>query len=150
MSAELKVRTKSFAIACVAFFDTLPKDYASQHFGRQLLRSSTSVAANYRAACRARSDSELFAKLCICEEEADECTFWFELIEQTNRSCPPSALVSEANQLTAMIVTAKKKLRASGKVREEVAPYGPKTETHHPRFLDETDSSTFDLQPSTL
>jgi four helix bundle protein len=76
----LKFRTKQFAVMVITFCRTLPKDEEFSIIKKQLIRSATSTAANYRAVCRARSDAEFFAKLSIVVEEADETLFWLELI----------------------------------------------------------------------
>lgn len=81
-----KKRTKTFAAQIVLFYDSLPKDSSTQVMGRQLIRSATSTAANYRATCIARSDKEFYAKLSITVEEADETLFWLELFEETNKA----------------------------------------------------------------
>jgi four helix bundle protein len=73
-------RTKTASLRVIRLFQQLPRSGEAQVLGKQLLRSATSVAANYRAACRGRSPSEWYAKLCICVEEADETLFWLELI----------------------------------------------------------------------
>jgi four helix bundle protein len=80
---------------------------------RQLLRSATSVGANYRAACRARSPQEMFSKLSIVEEEADECLYWIELLHES-KMAPGQALRplhDSANEILAMTVASKKTLR---------------------------------------
>lgn len=123
-SGDLVSRTQTFAVDCVKFVDSLPRDFVTQHFARQLLRSATSVAANYRAACRARSNAELHSKLWICEEEADETLFWLDMLHQANRATIDPRLTSEASQLTAMFVAAKKRLRAKAEIRESVMEYG--------------------------
>lgn len=81
-----KRRTKTFAGRIVLFYDQLPKDSSTQVMGKQLIRSATSTAANYRAACIARSDREFYAKLSITVEEADETLFWLELFEETKKA----------------------------------------------------------------
>lgn len=122
---DLRARTQTFAIQVVKFVDGLSRDPASSHFGKQLLRSATSVAANYRAACRGRSDQELYAKLCICEEEADECLFWLEMLAACRGEQSADSLTKEAAELLAMFVTSKKTLRHRiAVVREEIVEYG--------------------------
>lgn len=79
---QFKKRTKDFALLVIRLYKTLPKDDLERTIGRQLLRSATSVAANYRAACRARSKREFFAKISIVLEEADESQFWLEVLEE--------------------------------------------------------------------
>jgi four helix bundle protein len=80
----LRVRTRDFAIRIVKLFQALPKSTEAQVVGRQLLRSGTSVAANYRAACRARSKAEFISKIGIVVEEADESVFWIDLLGTTD------------------------------------------------------------------
>src|SRR3954452_12229159 len=81
MTAEqLKERTKKFGIRTVKVVEKLPTKRSAATIGQQLLRCGTSVGANYRAACRARSDAEFRAKLGICEEEADEAIYWLDVI----------------------------------------------------------------------
>jgi len=75
-----KSRLKQFALRIIKLYQGLPKSGEAQIIGKQLLRSATSVAANYRAACRARSGKEFFSKLSIVVEEADETLFWLELL----------------------------------------------------------------------
>ena len=80
---EFRNRTKLLALNIIRFYQTLEKDGVSQVLGKQLLRSSTSVAANFRAATRARSTKEFYAKLCITVEESDESLFWLEMINES-------------------------------------------------------------------
>src|SRR2546430_2329589 len=77
---QLQDRTKQFAIRVIKAFARLPKDEAARIIGRQFLRSGTSLAANYRAACRARSAPDFISKISIVAEETDETLFWFELL----------------------------------------------------------------------
>jgi len=85
LTAEhLQERTKKFSLQIIFLFRTLPKTTDAQVIGRQLLRAATSVAANYRAACRARSKAEFVAKLSIVVEEADEVMLWLELLEEAD------------------------------------------------------------------
>jgi four helix bundle protein len=103
-ATELKARTKEFAIRVVKLFRALPKTDEARVLGRQVLRSGTSVAANYRAACRARSKAEFIAKIGVVVEEADETVFWLELLVDTG-IVPPSRmnkLLDEANELLAI------------------------------------------------
>ena len=80
---QLQDRTKEFAIRIVKAFARLPKDEATRIIGRQFLRSGTSLAANYRASCRARSGGDFISKISIVAEEADETLFWFELLVES-------------------------------------------------------------------
>ena len=104
---QLKARTKQFALRCMKLADSLPRNTPSARaIANQLVRCGTSVGANYRAACRGRSRSEFVSKLGIVEEEADESTFWMELI--CDGGIKPTRLVDplrrEADELTRIIV----------------------------------------------
>jgi len=77
---EYRERTKKFALRIIKLFQCLPKNDAAKIMGKQLLRSGTSVGANFRAACRARSKAEYISKLNIALEEADESCYWIELL----------------------------------------------------------------------
>jgi four helix bundle protein len=81
---ELQDRTKRFAIRIVKMFKALPKTDEARIIGKQVLRSGTSVAANYRAVCRARSKAEFAAKMGVVVEEIDETVFWMELLVETD------------------------------------------------------------------
>jgi len=101
---ELKKRTKQFAIRIVKLFRSLPRSEEARIIGRQMLRSGTSVAENYRAVCRARSKAEFIAKIGIVVEEADETVLWLELLVDT-AMMPASRmakLLVEANELLAI------------------------------------------------
>jgi len=107
---ELKKRTKQFALQAIRLVEALPRTRAAEVIGNQLLRSATSVAANYRAACRARSQADFIHKLGLVEEEADESLFWLELMVEANL-LPATAvqeLIREANELTAIFVSSRK------------------------------------------
>ena len=79
-----KERTKKLALRVIKLFQSLPKTDEAIIIGKQLLRSATSVAANYRASCRARSDAEFFSKISIVVEEADEVLFWLEILQDAD------------------------------------------------------------------
>ena len=81
---ELKQRTKQFTLRVIKLYQSLPKTTEAQIIGKQLLRSVTSIAANYRAACRARSNSEYYSKVSIVIEETDETMFWLEILWEAN------------------------------------------------------------------
>src|SRR5947208_12900170 len=101
---ELKARTKQFGLRILKLFQALPRSDEAKVIGRQLLRSGTSVGANYRAVCRARSRREFVSKMGIVVEEADESLFWFELLVE-GEIIPAKRLVSlmsDGNQLLAM------------------------------------------------
>src|SRR5215470_15133157 len=80
---ELRERTKQFAYRVVRLYRSLPKTTEAQLAGKQLLRCGTSVAANYRAVCLARSHAEFVARMGIVAEEADESVLWLEMLEET-------------------------------------------------------------------
>ncbi len=103
-SEELKRRTKSFAIRVIRMIEKLPVNSTSRVIGYQLLKSSTSVGANYRAACRSRSRQEFISKIKIVEEESDESLYWLELIKELQifKTELISDLIKEANELTAI------------------------------------------------
>ena len=77
---QMRTRCKKFACEIIRFYDKLSKTDAIRIVGKQLLRAATSVAANYRAACRGRSHAEFYSKICIVVEEADETQFWLEIL----------------------------------------------------------------------
>jgi four helix bundle protein len=109
----LKERTKAFGLRVIRLFRALPRSGESGVIGHQLLRSGTSVGANYRAVCRARSTAEFVAKLGIVIEEADESLYWLELLEAAeivpvHRLAP---LHEECNELTAIFVSARETAR---------------------------------------
>ncbi len=112
---EFKTRTKQLALRVIRLFQALPKTSEAQIIGKQLLRSATSVAANYRAACRARSGKELFSKLSIVVEEADEVLFWIELLIESNiiEKTLLGSLHQEAEEILKIVAVARK--NAQGK-----------------------------------
>jgi four helix bundle protein len=103
---NLKDRTKLFAINVIKFVRGLPKNEINGVLGRQLLRAGTSVGANYRSASRSRSTPDFVAKMTIVEEEADECSYWMELLTYEDDGLKRKALPlwKEANELTAIAV----------------------------------------------
>jgi four helix bundle protein len=103
-SEELRLRTKKYAGQVIRFVNNLPKGMAYDVIGRQLMRSATSVAANYRATCRARSRPDFVNKLGIVEEEADETLFWFEMLIESGKcqESTVSSLVNEAKEIVAI------------------------------------------------
>jgi len=107
---ELKTRTKQFGLCVMKLVGALPNDTVGRAIGNQLVRSGTSVGANYRAACRGRSKAEFVAKLGIVVEEADECGYWLELIieGQLLAANLVEPLLQEANELTAIMVASRK------------------------------------------
>jgi four helix bundle protein len=116
---QFKDRTKKLALRIIRLVDSLPKSVLGIIIGKQLLRSGTSIGANYRAACRARSIADMIAKLAIVEEEADESLYWMELLVDAN-VIPATRLVDlmkETDEIVAMTVTSSKTLRASSRRR---------------------------------
>ena len=106
---ELKSRTKTFALRCLKAVDALPKSVSGKTIGNQLARSATSVAANYRATCRARSHTEFIAKLGVVEEESDESAFWLELALEAGLLKPSrlNALQQEAEELVKIVAASR-------------------------------------------
>jgi four helix bundle protein len=107
---ELLERTKQFALRIFKLVDALPRTIQGRAVAAQLIRSGTSVAANYRAACRARSKPEFVAKLGVVEEEADESAFWLELIIETDllSAVKVKPLLVEAGEIVAIMASSKK------------------------------------------
>ena len=113
MSEELKTRTKEFAHRCVKLAMALPKVPLGNHIRGQLIRCSTSVASNYRAACHAQSKASFISKVSIVLEEADESYFWLEFIidEDMIKRDLIDPLLKEADELTAIFITSRKTAR---------------------------------------
>jgi four helix bundle protein len=107
---ELKIRTRKFAVDVLNFVDQLPNRRSGNIIGNQLGRSASSVASNYRAACRARSHVEFISKIGIVEEEADESTFWLDILPDTKNAGQgvTGPLLNEARELTAIFTAASK------------------------------------------
>ena len=105
-----KSRTKKFVVDNIKFFRTLPKTEEAKIIGRQLLRSSSSVGANYRAACRARSKAEFHSKLSTVVEEADESIFWMEVLVEAEVVQKENLihLTDEANQILKIAAASRK------------------------------------------
>ncbi|MBS1502565.1 MAG: four helix bundle protein [Bacteroidetes bacterium] len=101
---ELKARTKKFSIDIIRLIEKLPSSRSLNVLCNQLLRSSSSVASNYRAACKGKSTADFLNKIVIVEEEADESLFWLELMEESGlvNSKDLTELKKEANELTAI------------------------------------------------
>ena len=112
---DLRERTKAFAIRVIRMFSTLPKTTEAQVIGKQVLRSGTSVGANYREAYRSRSKAEFIAKLGDCLKELDESSYWFELLEETGAVAAASleSLKKECNELLAIFTAIAKRSKSS-------------------------------------
>lgn len=110
---ELKARTKQFALRVVKLCAALPRNRVTDVLARQLLRAATSVGANYRAACRARSRADFVAKMAIVEEEADESAYWIEMLSESGQieEGRVSELLTEADELTAIAAASRKTAR---------------------------------------
>jgi four helix bundle protein len=103
---RLQGRTKRFALRIIALYRALPRSEEARILGKQLLRSGTSIGANYRAACRARSRAEFVAKLGVVLEEADESAFWLDLMQEAQVFQPekPQDIIQEAQELVSIFV----------------------------------------------
>jgi four helix bundle protein len=114
---EFKQRTKDLALRVIRLVEALPKSRTAEVIGRQLIRSATSVGANYRSACRGKSTADVIAKLSIVEEEADESFYWLELIVEAGLvpADKLKSLMSETNEILSMTVASIKTLRTKGK-----------------------------------
>jgi len=108
----LRDRTKAYALRVIKLYGALPKTTEAQVIGKQLLRSGTSVGANYREGFRARSNAEMAAKFSICIQELDETAYWIEAGLMTDTLLTP--LLSETNEQIAIFSTSVRKLRAKG------------------------------------
>lgn len=110
---ELKNRTQTFAHRCVKLALSLPNTVLGRHLQGQLIRASTSVAANYRAVCLAQSKASFTSKLSIVIEEADESLFWLEFILKENliKKERIAGLIKEAGELTAIFIASRKTIQ---------------------------------------
>jgi four helix bundle protein len=115
---DLRVRTKKFALGIIRLVEALPVGRLCDTIGKQILRSGTSVGANYRAACRGRSNADFISKMGIVEEELDECLYWMELLEETNTFDTERLkdLKNEADELLAIMVSSIKTAKKNGRV----------------------------------
>ena len=121
--AELLTRTKAFALRILKLVDHLPRTTSGRAIGNQLVRSGTSVGANYRAACRARSRAEFAAKLGTVLEEADESLYWLELIREGKLIAESklSLLLKEAAELTAILAAGRKSVAAKSNIKHRTS-----------------------------
>ena len=110
---QIKKRSKQFALRIVRLFRALPRAAEAQVMGRQLLRSGTAVAANYRAVCRARSKAEFVAKIGVVVEETDETVFWLEMLVEAGiiRASRMEPLLKEAHELLAIFAASQRTAR---------------------------------------
>lgn len=116
---KFRKRTKAFVIDVINLYRQLPRNTEAQIVGKQLLRSGSSVGANYRAACRARSQAEFHSKLCIVVEETDESIFWMEILidSQTIEAEKVNSLMSEANEILKVVSSARKTVSDKIKIK---------------------------------
>ena len=114
---DLRVRTKRFALRVIRLFAALPSRPEADVIGRQVLKSGTSVGANFREAHRARSDAEFLSKVGDCLKELDETSYWLELLVEGEivPAARLSALQDECNQLLAILTTIAKKVKSHAK-----------------------------------
>lgn len=112
---QMKARTKNYAKRIVKLCEALPDKWVARTLGKQLLRSGTSVGANYRAVCRAKSTADFLNKLRIVEEECDESLFWMELLVECSliKSARLNSLMQKANELLSIVVASAKTTRTS-------------------------------------
>ena len=117
---DLKDRTKNFALRIIRMYTSLPKSPEAKIVGAQVLRSGTSVGANYREAYRSRSKADFIAKMGDCLKELDETTYWFQLLIEGNvlSENKLSGLLQEANELTAIFVTIIKNTKTNVKKKQ--------------------------------
>ena len=116
MERDLKIRSNKFAHSCVKLALSLPRGVLEIHVQKQLIRSSTSVAANYRAASLAQSKRSFVSKLSIVIEEADECIFWIDFLVQEDilKSGSYEAVLQEAKELTSIFIASRKTALSKG------------------------------------
>ena len=121
--AELLTRTKAFALRILKLVDHLRRTTSGRAIGNQLVRSGTSVGANYRAACRARSRAEFAAKLGTVLEEADESLYWLKLIREGKLIAESklSLLLKEAAELTAILAAGRKSVAAKSNIKHRTS-----------------------------
>jgi len=119
---EMKARTKKFALRVIRLVESLPDTKTANVIGNQLLRSGTSVGANYRAACRAKSTADFISKLSIVEEENDESIYWMELLieSETVKENLLQNLMKEADEILSIIVSSIKTLKENRNPKSEI------------------------------
>ncbi len=126
---QMIARTKQFALRVIKLVESLSPGRTSEVIGKQLVRCATSVGANYRSACRAKSTADFISKLSIVEEEADEAIYWIELLVEANlvKENLVENLLNEADQILAMIVASIKTSKAK--------KYNPKSAFPNPKSI---------------
>ena len=118
----MKERTKRFALRVIKLVESLPNTRTSAVLGNQLIRSGTSVGANYRAACRAKSAADFISKLSIVEEEADESIYWIELLVESGQIKMKLVenLLDESNQILSIVVAAIRTSKAKRNLKSAI------------------------------
>lgn len=135
---ELQERTKQFSLRIIKLIESIPNSLSGQTIARQIIRCGTSVGANYRSACRAKSDKDFLNKMVIIEEEADETCYWLELLIDSNlmQSERLELILKEANELTAIFTASGKTVRA--KIQDSInkSKANPKSEIRNSKSDD--------------
>jgi four helix bundle protein len=118
-SEELKFRSKKLAVSIIRFVDTLPRSDATTIISKQIIRSATSVAANYRAACRARSRTDFIKKHGIVEEKADETLFWLDMFIESGKVKKENiaGLYKEVDEIVAIFSASHKTAKANRSIK---------------------------------
>jgi four helix bundle protein len=138
---QMKTRTKQFGLRVLRLVASLPRNRTGDVIGRQLLRAGTSVGANYRAACRSRTDKDFLARMGIVEEEADEVLYWLELLAAADivKAERLADLQSEGDEILAMVVasikTVKRRMGTARKAKSESPAVNPKSEFRIPNSI---------------
>jgi len=119
---EMKKRTKQYGLRIIRLVESLPSSYTARHVGGQLLRAGTSVGANYRAACRGRTQAEFLAKLGIVEEECDESIYWMEVLIEAGIMKKPrlDALMAEGNEILSIVVASSNTARGGARTSSQL------------------------------
>jgi four helix bundle protein len=132
---DFKQRTKTFALRVIKLVDKLPDCRSADVLGKQLLRSGTSVAMNYRAACRGRSPAEFRSKLGIVEEEADESSGWIELLAESGLVKPKLVqdLLTEASEITSIVVASIRTSRKNSTSSKASHSSNPQSQIRNPQ-----------------
>ncbi len=121
MENQIKIRTKQIGLDVIKLVDELPRKMSACMIAKQILRSSTSVGSNYRAACRAKSDADFLNKLRIVEEESDETSYWLEILEEVGLidHLRIEKLKKETNEITAIIVASQKTVQKKIRLKDK-------------------------------
>jgi four helix bundle protein len=126
---EFKSQTRAFALRVIRLVEALPKSAVGDTIGRQLLRCGTSVGANYRSACRAKSRADFIAKMKIVEEECDEALYWIDLLIESGqvRAARLDDLVQEADTILSLVVASIKTARSRSHSQSSIHNLQPST-----------------------